>query len=78
MEIKLKKEYETYKANLEKLYAEHPQEFVLIKGAEIIDFFKSYEDALKIGLEKFGNVPFLVKKIEKEEELHFFFHGVAA
>lgn len=76
--MKLKKEYETYKANLEKMFSEHPHEFVLIKEDKIIDFFKSYEDALKIGLEKFGNVPFLVKKIEKEEELHFFFHGVAA
>lgn len=76
--MQLKKEYEIYKANLQKMFNDHPNEFVLIKGDKIIDYFKSYEDGLKIGLDKFGNVPFLIKKIEKDEELHFFFHGVAA
>ncbi len=76
--MELKKEYEAYKANFDRLFAEHPNEFVLIKEDKIIDTFKSYDDALKIGLEKLGNIPFLIKKIDKEEDMHFFFHGVAA
>ena len=38
-------------------------EYVLIKGEEICGFFSSYDDALKIGYEKFGLEPFLVKQI---------------
>ena len=74
----LEKEYKIYKANLDKLLAEHSDEFVLIKDSDIIDIFKSYEDALKIGLEKFGNIPFLIKEIKREEEIHFFYQGVTA
>jgi hypothetical protein len=76
--MQLEKEYKVYMANLDNLVAERPNEFVLIKDDSIIDVYKSYEDALRIGLGKFGNTPFLVKQINKEEELHFFFHGVAA
>lgn len=75
--MQLQKEYETYKTNLDSLFAKHPSEFVLIKESEIVGTFVSYEDALKIGLEKFGNTPFLIKQIEREEDVHFFFHGVA-
>lgn len=73
----LEKEYEVYKKRLDGLFAIHPNEFVLIKDENVIDFFKSYSDALKIGLEKFGNIPFFIKKVEREEELHFFCHGVS-
>ena len=74
--MELEKEYQTYKANLEKLASEHLHEFVLIKNEEIVETFKSYEDALKFGLKRFGNVPFFIRKIERDEEMHFFYQGV--
>lgn len=76
--MELKREYETYKANKEDLLTKHEGQYVLIKGADIIEVFTSYEDALKAGLKKFGNVPFLVKQIQREDEVNFFFSNVAA
>ena len=50
--------------------------FVVIKGKDVFDFFNTYEDALRQGLKKYGNVPFLVKEIAAFEQVNFFFHGV--
>jgi len=55
-----------------KVYEEHKAElvqksngkYVLIKGTEIIRIFETQQDAIKVGIEKYGNTPFLVKKIE--------------
>ena len=38
-------------------------EFILIKEESVVDFFSSYDDALKAGYQKFGLEPFLVKQI---------------
>ena len=76
--MELKREYETYKAHKEDLLAKHEGKYVLIKGAEIVEVYTSYEDALKAGLKKFGNVPFLIKQIQREDEVNFFFSNVAA
>ena len=51
-------------------------EYVLIKGEEICGFFSSYDDALKIGYEKFGLEPFLVKQISVIEQAHFISRSV--
>ena len=72
----LEKEYEVYKKNKEKLLLENAEKFVLIKDTKIIDIYASYEDALKSGLKQFGNIPFFIKKIEREEEVNFFYNGV--
>lgn len=68
----LEKEYEVYKKNKEKLLIGNEDKFVLIKDMEIVDIYASYEDALKSGLKQFGNIPFFIKKIEREEEVNFF------
>lgn len=61
-----------------KTYADHlanllPNEgkFVLIHGDEVIDVYDTYEDALKTGYDKYGLKPFLVKKIQAVEQVHF-------
>ena len=38
-----------------------------------LDVFASYEDALKGGFAKFGNVPFFIKEISREEDVNFFY-----
>ena len=75
--MKLKEEYQAYKDHKEELLTKSEGKFVLIKGDEVIDVFVSYEDALKEGLKKFGNTPFFVKQIQREEEVHFFYTHVA-
>ena len=73
----LETEYNTYLSHLDELVSKHLNEFVLIKGNKVIAFYNSYKDALKDGYSKFGNVPFFVKVVAKEEEVHCFHQGLA-
>ena len=77
MRTVLEKEYKTYIDHLEQFLLSHRNQYVLIKDRRVIGFFVSYEQALKSGLEKFGNVPFFVKMVREEEEVHFFQEGLA-
>lgn len=67
----LEKEIETYNRELPNLLAQQGK-FVVIHENEIIGVFVSYEDALKIGYEKCALKPFLVKKIQSAEQVHYF------
>lgn len=71
----LEKELETYKRELPNLLANEGK-FALIKGDKVIDFFTSYEDALKAGYKLAGLEPFMVKKIQAIEEVHFFTRNI--
>jgi hypothetical protein len=53
-------------------YRFHPGEFVVIQGEEIADgFFKTYAEALKAGLQRFGaEREFLVKQIWVTEPVY--------
>ena len=64
----LEREMETYRKRLPELKRENEGRFVLIQGEQVVDIFTSYEDALKVGYEKLGLDPFLVKKIEAVEQ----------
>ncbi len=66
----LEEEWETYQKELPSM---SPQEgkYVLIHGSQVVDFFVSYEDALKAGYSQFSVQPFLVKQIEMVERVHF-------
>lgn len=67
----LEKELETYNKNLSSLLANEGK-FVVIHGENIDGIYESYSDALKIGYEKFGLDPFLVKKISAIEQISYF------
>ena len=66
----LEKELAVYKNRLRE-WKEHEGKFVLIHGDGVIDFFSSYEDAIKIGYEKFKLEPFLVKQIQTVEVVQY-------
>lgn len=75
--IELKAEIETFETERDNLVKSgNTGKFVVIKGSEIFDVFNTYEDALRQGLKKYGNVPFLVKEVAAFEQINFFFHGV--
>ena len=57
-----------YEENKAKLIKEANGKFVLIKGKEIVNIFDTQMDAIKVGIDKFGNDPFLVKKIEEVDQ----------
>lgn len=68
----LKKELETFNKNKEKPVETDLGRYALVKDSRVIGCFDTENDAIKIGLERFGNVPFLVKKIEQVEQTHNF------
>ena len=63
----LDKEIETYHEHRDSLLADAEGKFVLVKGAEIINTFESKRDAVEQGYDRFGNAPFLVKRVLKIE-----------
>ena len=65
-------EKQTYEAKKDELVEKGEGKYVLIKGKEIIGIYESEKDALKIGIEKFGNSPFFVRKIERIEQTQNF------
>jgi hypothetical protein len=67
----LEKELETYHKNLPRLLPEAGR-FVVICGDEIAGVYSAYDDALKVGYDKFGLKPFLVKCIEAVETVQHF------
>lgn len=68
----LSEEVKTYNKNKQNLLKSNAGKFVLIKGDKIIDTYDTYNDAIKAGIDKFENNPFLVKKItEVDEALSF-------
>jgi len=66
----LETELTTYKARLHD-WKEHEGKFVLIHGSDVVEFFSTYEDAIKVGYDKFKLEPFLVKQIQTIETVQF-------
>lgn len=66
----LNTELETYKTRLVKWTA-HEGKFVLIGSDQIVDFYSTYEDAIKVGYAKFRLTPFLVKQVNRLEPVRF-------
>ncbi len=65
----LEKELNYFNSIRANLLGKAKDEYALIHGEELIDTFKSKEDAIKKGYELFGNSPFLVKLITEIEEV---------
>ena len=78
MSVLLEKEYKFFLSHLDEFIPGHQNQFVLIKGRTIVDFYNSYEEALDAGLKNFGNVPFFIKIVQKSEEVHFFHQGIVS
>lgn len=72
----LEKELATFQRELPNLLAEEGK-FVVVSGDEVMGTYTSYEDALKIGYEKCGLKPFLVKKIQAIEQVQYFSRDLA-
>ncbi len=63
----LEKELETYRSKKADLVASSEGKFVLIFGDDVVGTFDTHADAIQEGYQKFGNVPFLAKRIEQIE-----------
>lgn len=67
----LEHEMATYQTNLMELLVNEGK-FVVIRGEEIAGAFDTYEEALEVGYNKYGLVPFLVKRISRVEPIQYF------
>lgn len=65
--MELKEEQAFFEANKAHWLAEHKGKFALIKGSTLVGAFDTQENAYVAGVQKFGNVPFLIKQILEEE-----------
>lgn len=72
----LETERKTYRNKLHEL-SEHEGKFVLIHETDVVDFFATYEDAIKHGYQKFGLRPFLVKRVNATERVQLISRFVA-
>jgi hypothetical protein len=63
------KELRYYKTHKDELLKSHPNKFLVIKGDRLLGPYNTDKDAYEAGLQEFGNVPFLIKKVTKEEEI---------
>jgi hypothetical protein len=76
MSMALEKELDVYARELPNLLAEEGK-FAVICGEQVVGTYASYEDALKVGYEKCGLRPFLVKKIQSVEQVQYFSRDLA-
>lgn len=60
-------ELKTYEQNRDQLLGTAEDKFVLIHNCQIVGIYDSKMDAIAMGYQQFGNVPFLVKQIVKVE-----------
>ena len=66
----LDRELAHYKAHLSE-FLEHEGKFVVIHGEDVAGFWETYDDALQVACHEFGIEPFLIKKIEAREPIHY-------
>ena len=63
------KELKYYKEQKEELLKHYENQFVVIKNDRFLGAYTTEQEAYEAGLKELGNVPFLIKRVTKEEEL---------
>jgi hypothetical protein len=66
----LEEEMGYYAQHREDLLSRYEWKFVLIKGSELVGNFDNAQAAYQEGLRRFGNTPFLIKQVVREEKVH--------
>jgi hypothetical protein len=64
----LTEEYEFYRMKKSDLVKQSNGKFALIKEKELVGIFDTDQDAYKAGLLRFGNVPFLIVRIQEADD----------
>ncbi len=64
----LEKELAYYTRHRDDLLQHYENLFVLIRGEELIGVFSTEAEAYQAGVERFGNEPFLIKQVTRDEE----------
>jgi len=65
----LEQEYQVFQRELPTFLRDHEGEYVLIHGGEV-SFWKTGEEAYDAGIDRYGEVPMLIEKVEREPPHH--------
>jgi hypothetical protein len=65
--MELQTEQAFFEKNRSQLLKEHRGKYALIKGEVLVGTFDTAENAYIAGVQRFGNVPFLIKQVVEEE-----------
>lgn len=68
MSLELEKELKYFEEHKKEFLKHYEGQFVLIKGDCLGGSYTTEEEAYQAGIQKFGNVPFLIRRVTKEEE----------
>jgi hypothetical protein len=63
-DLPLQRELQTFEAHRAELLGRAAGKYALVHEDEVADVFDTEGDAIRDGYRRFGNVPFLVKKID--------------
>lgn len=66
--MELETELEFYNSQKEEWLKYYHGHFALIKGKKLIGTYTTWEEAFKDGVNKLGNVPFLIKQVQEKDE----------
>ena len=69
--MELDEELKYFESIRSKLLESSKGQYALIKEENLIGTFKSEAEAYKAGIEKYGNVPFLIKEIVSKDSIDF-------
>jgi len=65
----LKTELRFYNDQKEELLKHYKGQFALIKGKKLIGTYTTWEEAFNDGVQKLGNVPFLIREVQEKDEV---------
>ena len=65
----LEKELKYFEDHKEELLKHYENQFVLIKDDQLIGAFTTEAEAYAAGVQRFGNQPFLIKRVTREQEV---------
>lgn len=66
----LEQELKFYEEHRHEFLAVNPRQFALIKGGELMGAFSTLREAYNHGIERFGNVPMLIRQILPADPAH--------
>jgi len=71
-EARLSIELKLFAAHKKEWLTDHSGDYVVVQGTTVLGFFKSWEKALRSGIEAFGvRDDFLVKQVLPQEPVYF-------
>jgi len=65
----LEHELEFFNSHKKELLKHYEGQFALIKGHKLSGTYTTWEEAFDAGVKQFGNVPFLIKRVQEKEEV---------